>query len=247
MHLLHPPDAAALHSDRRRAEDQADPALGQGIARNRHPARHPAVPCRPFHSGRGAAQDRAVLQRHAGGGDRGARCRFDLQDSRPCCTTRCSTRSSATSSASWPRRPTCRSGRSLIDALSIRSTGQHRLCRQVRRSDRVLQVADRSAGHAGIHTRSKVNIHYIDSEDIERRWLRRLAGMDAILVPGGFGGAAPKARSRDPLRARTQGSLPRHLPRHAAGRRRVRPPCRRHDGCATAPSSMPDTPYPVVA
>ncbi|HRW67161.1 MAG TPA: CTP synthase [Candidatus Competibacter sp.] len=41
--------------------------------------------------------------------------------------------------------------------------------------------------HAGIHTRTQVNIHYIDSEQIERDGLACLAGMDAILVPGGFG------------------------------------------------------------
>jgi len=44
--------------------------------------------------------------------------------------------------------------------------------------------------HAGIQTRSRINIHYIDSEAIERaadggRVL--LDPMDAILVPGGFG------------------------------------------------------------
>ncbi|NDP41911.1 MAG: CTP synthase [Aromatoleum sp.] len=41
--------------------------------------------------------------------------------------------------------------------------------------------------HAGIHTRSKVHIHYVDSEAIERDGVEPLAGMDAILVPGGFG------------------------------------------------------------
>ena len=41
--------------------------------------------------------------------------------------------------------------------------------------------------HAGIHTRSKIAIHYIDSEAIEREGTGALAGMDAILVPGGFG------------------------------------------------------------
>jgi CTP synthase len=41
--------------------------------------------------------------------------------------------------------------------------------------------------HAGIHTRSKVDIHYIDSEAIERDGIEGLRGMDAILVPGGFG------------------------------------------------------------
>ncbi len=41
--------------------------------------------------------------------------------------------------------------------------------------------------HAGIHTRSKIRIHYTDSENIEKRGIECLAGMDAILVPGGFG------------------------------------------------------------
>jgi CTP synthase len=41
--------------------------------------------------------------------------------------------------------------------------------------------------HAGIHTQSKVKIHYIDSEDIEQKGTAALQGMDAILVPGGFG------------------------------------------------------------
>lgn len=41
--------------------------------------------------------------------------------------------------------------------------------------------------HAGIHTKSKVHIHFIDSEDIERDGVGALASMDAILVPGGFG------------------------------------------------------------
>lgn len=41
--------------------------------------------------------------------------------------------------------------------------------------------------HAGIQTRVKVNVDYIDSEIIERQGTERLAGKDAILVPGGFG------------------------------------------------------------
>jgi CTP synthase len=41
--------------------------------------------------------------------------------------------------------------------------------------------------HAGIHTRTRVKIHYVDSEDIEQSGTECLEGMDAILVPGGFG------------------------------------------------------------
>ena len=39
---LYPSDAAAVHSERGRTEDQADAAFGQGIALDRHPARHSA-------------------------------------------------------------------------------------------------------------------------------------------------------------------------------------------------------------
>lgn len=41
--------------------------------------------------------------------------------------------------------------------------------------------------HAGIHARTKVKLHYIDSESIEENGTDALKGMDAILVPGGFG------------------------------------------------------------
>ncbi|MBI4755163.1 MAG: CTP synthase [Betaproteobacteria bacterium] len=44
-----------------------------------------------------------------------------------------------------------------------------------------------SLNHAGIHTRSRIAIHYIDSEAMEREGCGVLESMDAILVPGGFG------------------------------------------------------------
>ena len=44
-----------------------------------------------------------------------------------------------------------------------------------------------SLAHAGIHTRTKVNIVKIDSDLIETDGIDALEGLDAILVPGGFG------------------------------------------------------------
>ncbi|MGR8978979.1 MAG: CTP synthase [Gammaproteobacteria bacterium] len=41
--------------------------------------------------------------------------------------------------------------------------------------------------HAGIRTRNKVQIHYIDSEVVEDEGVGKLKDIDAILVPGGFG------------------------------------------------------------
>src|SRR3569832_567976 len=41
--------------------------------------------------------------------------------------------------------------------------------------------------HAGMHTKSRVKIHYIDSEQIEKSGIDSLKDMDAILVPDGYG------------------------------------------------------------
>ncbi|MDK1022941.1 MAG: CTP synthase [Gammaproteobacteria bacterium] len=41
--------------------------------------------------------------------------------------------------------------------------------------------------HAGIHTRTEVDIDWLDSEDLEQQGPQLLEGADAILVPGGFG------------------------------------------------------------
>jgi len=41
--------------------------------------------------------------------------------------------------------------------------------------------------HAGLKAHTRVRVHYLESTDIERDGPGALAGMDAILVPGGFG------------------------------------------------------------
>jgi CTP synthase len=41
--------------------------------------------------------------------------------------------------------------------------------------------------HAGIQTRTRIHINYIDSEEIEKQGVGLLKGMDGIIVPGGFG------------------------------------------------------------
>ncbi|MEL7023635.1 MAG: CTP synthase [Pseudomonadota bacterium] len=41
--------------------------------------------------------------------------------------------------------------------------------------------------HAGIQTRTRVNIHYVESQDIEESGTNQLRQYDALLVPGGFG------------------------------------------------------------
>ncbi|MBV8030220.1 MAG: CTP synthase [Betaproteobacteria bacterium] len=59
--------------------------------------------------------------------------------------------------------------------------------------------------HAGIHTHSRVHIHYVDSEEIEKSGIAVLEKMDAILVPGGFGKRGTEGKMRAIRYARENG------------------------------------------
>ncbi|HWA39617.1 MAG TPA: CTP synthase [Burkholderiales bacterium] len=59
--------------------------------------------------------------------------------------------------------------------------------------------------HAGIHTHSRVNIHYLDSEEIEKSGPAGLEKMDAILVPGGFGKRGTEGKMKAIRYARENG------------------------------------------
>ncbi|MGE0486118.1 MAG: CTP synthase [Gammaproteobacteria bacterium] len=59
--------------------------------------------------------------------------------------------------------------------------------------------------HAGIHTRTRVNIHYIDSERLETDGTSVLESMDAVLVPGGFGERGIEGKVQAVRFAREQG------------------------------------------
>jgi CTP synthase len=59
--------------------------------------------------------------------------------------------------------------------------------------------------HAGIHTGARINIHYIDSERLETQGTDMLEGMDAILVPGGFGKRGVEGKIRAIRFARERG------------------------------------------
>ncbi|MDZ7754382.1 MAG: CTP synthase [Gammaproteobacteria bacterium] len=59
--------------------------------------------------------------------------------------------------------------------------------------------------HAGIRTRSRVNISYVDSEVIEKEGTGCLADVDAILIPGGFGNRGIEGKLMAVNHAREQG------------------------------------------
>jgi len=101
--------------------------------------------------------------------------------------------------------------------------------------------------HAGIHTRSKVQIHYVDSEAIEKDGVEALKGMDAILVPGGFGKRGVEGKIKAIRYARENG-IP-YLGICLGMQLAIIEYARHKAGLANANSTEfdPDTPHPVVA
>jgi len=101
--------------------------------------------------------------------------------------------------------------------------------------------------HAGIHTRARVRVHYIDSEELEARGTGTLEAMDAILVPGGFGrrGSEGKIAAIRFARERRVPFLGICLGMQLATVEYARNVC----GLEGANSTEfdPDTPHPVVA
>ena len=101
--------------------------------------------------------------------------------------------------------------------------------------------------HAGIHTRSKVKIHYLDSEEIEAHGAKSLAAMDAVLVPGGFGKRGTEGKIAA-IRYARENRIP-YLGICLGMQLATIEFARNVTGLAGANSTEfdPDTPHPVVA
>lgn len=101
--------------------------------------------------------------------------------------------------------------------------------------------------HAGIQTRTRIKIEYIDSEDIEKSGLAALKEVDAIIVPGGFGKRGVEGKIMAAQFAREH-----HIPYLGIclGMQIAMIEFARHKAnMANANSAEfdPETPYPVVA
>ena len=167
---LGPRHAAALPAGGRRAQDQADPALGRQAARDRHPGRRAGVPQRGPGRRRPAEEDRHVLQR------------------------RRSTRSSPRrTSDTIYQLPIVLSDQGLDDKLSellniwsraARLTRWEELVRRIRSPARRVSVAfvgkyvqlvesykslNEALMHGGVANDVGVDINHIDAEEIEQR------------------------------------------------------------------------------
>ncbi|GAA4331131.1 CTP synthase [Pigmentiphaga soli] len=101
--------------------------------------------------------------------------------------------------------------------------------------------------HAGIHTRCKVVVEYLDSEQIEAEGTAQLAKYDAILVPGGFGKRGTEGKIQAIRYARENG-VP-YLGICLGMQLAVIEFARDVAGLENANSTEfdPDTPHPVVA
>ncbi len=101
--------------------------------------------------------------------------------------------------------------------------------------------------HAGIHTHTKVNVDFLDSEDVETQGVGLLKGADAILVPGGFGERGFEGKIATARYAREHGIpyLGICYGLHAA----IIDIARNVAGLENANSTEvnPNTPYPVIA
>lgn len=100
--------------------------------------------------------------------------------------------------------------------------------------------------HAGIHTCSRINITYLDSEQIEKNGTDSLRGVHAILVPGGFGRRGVEGKILAIHYARTH-RIP-YLGICLGMQLAVVEYARNKTGMAGAHSTEfnPDTPYPVI-
>ncbi len=101
--------------------------------------------------------------------------------------------------------------------------------------------------HAGIHTHSKINIHYIDSETLETQGTACLDNMHAVLVPGGFGKRGVEGKIKAIRYAREKG-VP-YLGICLGLQLAVIEYARHKAGMESAHSTEFDaqTPYPVIA
>jgi CTP synthase len=101
--------------------------------------------------------------------------------------------------------------------------------------------------HAGIHTRTKVNIEYFDSEKLGTDGIAGLADVDAILVPGGFGVRGIEGKIEAVRLAREHG-IP-YLGICLGMQVAVIEYARNKAGLLEAHSTEfnPDTPHPVIA
>ena len=247
---LHPPDARALHRDRRRAEDQADPALRQGAARDRHPARHAALPLRA------AARARTMKEKIALFCNVAVDAVFEAADvamhlrAAARLHARGSTTCSPRSSTSGAARPTLDARGSASSSASAARKGEVTIAvvgKYVDLDDAYKCLTRRSSTAASPTTAASTSSTSTREELEQKARRERCSQRRRHPGPRRLRRARHRGQDRgDPLRAREQDPVLRHLPRHAVRGRRVRAQRRWASPSANSHEFDADAQHPVI-
>jgi hypothetical protein len=226
------PDADAVDSGRGRAEDQADPAFGQGTALHRHRADILLVPRRPGDPGRSGASCRCSAMCANPPSSRRLTCKRSTTCRRPI-TRKASTRKFWPRSASTRRRAAHGTWEDVSDRMhnpegevTIAIVGKYTGLKDAYKS--LIEALH----HGGIANRVKVNLEVDRVRGLRKRGSGALSGKRARHPGARRLRRARRGRQdrRGDVRARTQGSVFRHLLRHADGGARGSAQSCRHRG-----------------
>jgi CTP synthase len=192
-------------SARGRDEDQADAALGHEAARDRYPARHPAVQVEPSRGHRAQAEDRAVHQRRPDAvfSAEDVDCIYEVP-------------------AKFHKQGV---DEKIAELLNIWSrapelTGWEQVVERMRSPQSEVEIAlvgkyvdllesykslNEAITHGGIANDCRVHLRHVDSEEIERKGSSCLDTADGILVAPGFGTRGSEGKIEAARYAREKG------------------------------------------
>ena len=195
---LHPPHPGALHHDRRRAEDQADPAQRQGAARDRHPARHPALPHRPVPVPRSSRHKIALFCNVASDAVITAKdVELHLRGAADVPRARGSTTRSSSCSTSGRAPPDLDEWEEMVDAHHAARSTRSPIAivgKYVDLTDSYKSLNEALHPRRASPTTAKVNLMFVDSEEMEPR--RRRGAARAAPTASWFRAASASAGSR---------------------------------------------------
>ena len=211
---VRPRHAAARARRDRRAQDEADPALGQGAARDRHPARRDRPALRPPGQRRDPREDRPVHRRR--------RPRRSSRPRRPTRSTRSRSCSRRPASATWSSAssgladvagpPDLAAWRALVERIKApKPTLEIALVGKYIELPDAYMSRDRGAPPRGLGARRRRPVRWVDSETLTPENTAR-AARRRRRHPRAGRVRPPRDRGqgpRRPLRPRPRGPVPR--------------------------------------
>ncbi len=192
---VHPPDARAVHQRRGRAENETDAAQRQGTAFHRYSAQHTALPDRPSAPAGDEKEDRPLHERRKGSRDNG-KGRGNIYEV-PLNLHEEGLDDQIVKLLKLPEKPPdLSSWQDVVRRINnprknttIALVGKYV---ELRESYKSLHEA---LVHGGVANDCRVNIEWVDSEDIEVHGPEKyLMDVHGILVPGGFGSRGIKGK-----------------------------------------------------